>query len=70
VGSGNCIRIVRLVARLTERYLLAARSHRMLHKVAFVLLLVQKPFAPAQIVTGMSRLLNTGDAAAAVGDLP
>jgi hypothetical protein len=42
----------------------------MLHKVAFVLLLVQKPFAPAQIVTGMSRLLNTGDAAAAVGDLP
>jgi CheY-like chemotaxis protein len=31
--------------------------------------LVQKPFTPAQIITGISRLLNTGDVAAAIGDL-
>jgi CheY-like chemotaxis protein len=33
-------------------------------------ILVQKPFAPAQIIAGMSRLLNTGNVAAAIGDLP
>ena len=32
-------------------------------------ILVQKPFAPAQIITGMSRLLNPGDAPAATGGL-
>lgn len=32
-------------------------------------MLVQKPFAPAQIITGLSRLLNTGDAPAAIGGL-
>jgi CheY-like chemotaxis protein len=32
-------------------------------------MLVQKPFSPAQIITGMSRLLNTGDVAATIGNL-
>jgi CheY-like chemotaxis protein len=32
-------------------------------------MLVQKPFTPAQIITGMSRLLNTGDVAAAIRDM-
>jgi CheY-like chemotaxis protein len=33
-------------------------------------LLVQKPFAPEQIIKGMSRLLNTSNVPAAIGGLP